>query len=65
MHAVLDVTTFEQFVIQMPEVQPEAHRTGSTRVFTWTFDDGSPSLPASSPEEANAPVRAWFCTSST
>ena len=53
MRAGLDVTTFEEFARQIPDIQPEAHRTGSTRTFTWTFDDGSQIVAGFQPRGGN------------
>lgn len=40
--AELDVTTLQQFVVQMPEgMQPKREQKGQNRVFTYTFSDGS------------------------
>lgn len=40
--AVLDVTTSDQLLAQMPDsIQPEMSREGDNRRFVWTFSDGS------------------------
>ena len=37
-----DVTTLEEFVVQMPDnIQPQIERRGRNRYFTWIFGDGS------------------------
>ena len=42
MNATLDVTTSEEFLVQMPDdIQADISRDGENRTFVWEFTDGS------------------------